>query len=68
MKLENLDITEINANITLNACGLQCPGPIKRVFEEINKIKDGNVLEVKASDPGFSKDIQSGVIQLEILY
>lgn len=59
MKLEDLDITEINANITLNACGLQCPGPIKRVFEEIKKMEDGNILEVKASDPGFLKDIKS---------
>nr|WP_312291568.1 CoA-disulfide reductase [Clostridium chromiireducens] len=59
MKLEDLDITEINANITLNACGLQCPGPIKRVFEEIKKMEDGNILEVKASDPGFTKDIKS---------
>ncbi|WP_017209147.1 CoA-disulfide reductase [Clostridium beijerinckii] len=59
MKLEDLDITEINANTTLNACGLQCPGPIKRVFEEIKKMEDGNILEVKASDPGFTKDIKS---------
>lgn len=59
MKLEDLDITEINANTTLNACGLQCPGPIKRVFEEIKKMEDGNILEVKASDPGFAKDIKS---------
>jgi CoA-disulfide reductase len=59
MKLEGLDITEIKANISLNACGLQCPGPIKRVFEEMNKMEDGNILEVKASDPGFSKDIKS---------
>ncbi|MDR3595446.1 CoA-disulfide reductase [Clostridium sp.] len=59
MKLEDLDISEINANITLNACGLQCPGPIKRVFEEIKKMENGNVLEVKASDPGFTKDIKS---------
>ncbi|OOM80669.1 CoA-disulfide reductase [Clostridium sp. BL-8] len=59
MKLENSDITEINANISLNACGLQCPGPIKRVFEEIKKMEDGNILEVKASDPGFTKDIKS---------
>jgi len=59
MKVDDLDIKEINANITLNACGLQCPGPIKRVFEEIKKMEDGNVLEVKASDPGFTKDIQS---------
>ncbi|GAA0077853.1 CoA-disulfide reductase [Clostridium sp. CTA-5] len=59
MKLEDLDITEINAKTTLNACGLQCPGPIKRVFEEVSKMNDGEVLEVKASDPGFSKDIKS---------
>ena len=59
MNLEDLDITEINAKVTLNACGLQCPGPIRRVFEEINKMNEGEVLEVKASDPGFSKDIKS---------
>ncbi|WP_143316706.1 CoA-disulfide reductase [Clostridium sp. HBUAS56017] len=59
MDLEDLDITEINAKVSLNACGLQCPGPIRRVFEEINKMEDGEVLEVKASDPGFSKDIKS---------
>ncbi|WP_297423668.1 CoA-disulfide reductase [Clostridium sp.] len=59
MKLENSNLTEINADITLNACGLQCPGPIKRVFEEIMKMDNGNILKVKASDPGFSKDIKS---------
>ncbi len=57
MKLEDLDITEINAHVSLDACGLQCPGPIRRVFEEIQKMEDGQVLQVKASDPGFSKDI-----------
>lgn len=59
MKSEDLDIKEINVNITLDACGLQCPGPIKRVFEEMNKMNDGKILKVKASDPGFAKDIKS---------
>ena len=59
MKLEDVNKKEVNTNITLNACGLQCPGPIRRVFEETSKMKDGEVLEVKASDPGFTKDIQS---------
>lgn len=59
MKLEDLDINKINAHVTLDACGLQCPGPIRRVFEEINKMEEGQVLEVKASDPGFSKDISA---------
>lgn len=60
MALENnLDITEINAKVTLNACGLQCPGPIKRVFEETNKLQDGDILKVIASDSGFKNDIGS---------
>ena len=59
MKLEDIDIAEINAHVSLDACGLQCPGPIRRVFEEINNMEDGQVLEVKASDPGFSKDISA---------
>ncbi|AIY79967.1 CoA-disulfide reductase [Clostridium botulinum] len=59
MSLEDLDITEINAKVTLDACGLQCPGPIRRVFEEINKMEEGQILETKASDVGFSKDIKA---------
>lgn len=46
-----------NTHVTLDACGLQCPGPIKRVFEEIGKMEEGHILEVRASDPGFTKDI-----------
>lgn len=45
--------------VSLDACGLQCPGPIRRVFEEMGKMKGGDILEVKASDPGFQKDINS---------
>ena len=59
MGSEDLDKAETKTKITLDACGLQCPGPIRRVFEEINKMEDGEVLEVKASDPGFTKDIKS---------
>lgn len=59
MDMENIDIAKIDANVTLDACGLQCPGPIRRVFEEINKMQEGQILEVRASDPGFSMDIQS---------
>ncbi|MCC0735228.1 CoA-disulfide reductase [Clostridioides sp. ZZV14-6009] len=59
MDMENIDIAKIDANVTLDAFGLQCPGPIRRVFEEINKMQEGQILEVRASDPGFSRDIQS---------
>ena len=45
--------------IRVDACGLQCPGPIRRVYEEIEKIEDEDILEVKASDPAFKRDIKS---------
>ena len=54
---QSLDVNHVD--IKLNACGLQCPGPIRRVFEEINAMEEGQILEVKASDPGFTKDIEA---------
>ena len=54
---QNLD--DMPVKVKLNACGLQCPGPIRRVFEEMNHMTDGEILEVKAIDPGFTKDISS---------
>ncbi|HPO12085.1 MAG TPA: DsrE/DsrF/DrsH-like family protein [Candidatus Hydrogenedentes bacterium] len=41
----------------LDVCGLQCPGPIVKVKETIEKMVAGEVLEVTASDPGFAADI-----------
>jgi len=45
--------------IRVNCCGMQCPGPIMKVFETMKDMKDGELLEVSASDPGFTADIAS---------
>lgn len=45
------------AAIRIDCSGLQCPGPIMKVFETMKTMKDGEVLEVSASDPGFARDI-----------
>lgn len=45
--------------IQLNCMGMQCPGPLMQVFEAINEVNEGDILEVKASDPGFVKDIKA---------
>ena len=45
--------------ITLNACGLQCPGPIMQVSTKIHELKPGDILEVSATDPGFAQDVQA---------
>lgn len=45
--------------IVINACGLQCPGPIMQVFKAMQKMHDGEYLEISVTDPGFTKDISS---------
>lgn len=43
----------------LNATGLSCPGPLMQVKMTMDTMFDGEVLKVKASDPGFYRDIQA---------
>ena len=45
--------------IEVDACGLQCPGPILKLKTEMSKLQKGERLQQKASDPGFMKDVQS---------
>lgn len=45
--------------VTLDACGLSCPGPLMKVRDSINEISVGDMLQVKASDPGFYEDIKA---------
>ena len=44
---------------TIDACGLQCPGPIMQVKSEIDALAAGETLAVKTTDPGFLADIPS---------
>ena len=43
--------------ISIDCCGMQCPGPIMEVFKAVNTMNEGELLEVTASDPGFAKDV-----------
>lgn len=48
---------------TVDARGLQCPGPIAQVFKALKDAEEGDVFEVLASDPGFKKDIGAWCIK-----
>lgn len=50
---------EENTNINIDACGLQCPGPILKVKENIDRMNEGQLLTIQASDFGFSTDIEN---------
>ena len=50
---------ELTKTIRVDACGLQCPGPILRLKQEMDRLASGEVLSIKASDPGFYADAPS---------
>ncbi len=52
-------LSDMVKTIEVDACGLQCPGPVLKLKEEINKLESGQRLVQKASDPGFMKDVKS---------
>lgn len=43
----------------VDACGLQCPGPIMRVKKELEQLQPGEAVRISATDPGFVSDIQA---------
>lgn len=45
--------------LEIDACGLQCPGPIMRLKTEIDRAAPGATLKVRATDPGFARDAQA---------
>lgn len=56
---EEPSVTEDVNVIKLNACGLQCPGPILQVYQKMQGLEQGQLLEVSATDPGFLNDIEA---------
>lgn len=40
----------------VNACGLQCPGPIMQVKKAMDTLAAGNRVEIVATDAGFARD------------
>lgn len=47
------------ATLSVNACGLQCPGPIMKLKQAIDKMQPDETIEVKATDPGFPSDAKA---------
>jgi peroxiredoxin family protein/TusA-related sulfurtransferase len=41
---------------TVNACGMQCPGPILQLKNAVDEILEGEAVSLTATDPGFVAD------------
>ena len=46
-------------SLTIDACGLQCPGPVMKLKGGMEQLKVGERLEIKVTDQGFSRDVAS---------
>ena len=52
-------VPEAKEVICVDACGLQCPGPILRLKDKMERMAPGQRLEITATDAGFPRDAES---------
>lgn len=50
---------DVMETLQIDACGLQCPGPIMKLKKAIEGMQAGACVEVKATDAGFPRDAQA---------
>ncbi|MDD3419550.1 MAG: FAD-dependent oxidoreductase [Candidatus Gastranaerophilales bacterium] len=52
-------IAKVSSDVSLrvDACGMQCPGPIMKLSEVIKSANDGDVVEILTTDSGFKSDV-----------
>jgi peroxiredoxin family protein/rhodanese-related sulfurtransferase/TusA-related sulfurtransferase len=45
--------------VVVDACGLQCPGPILKLYNKSKEVNPGDIITVKATDFGFTSDVKA---------
>lgn len=45
--------------ISVDACGLSCPGPIMKLKQTMESAPEGAVVKIEATDPGFARDAEA---------
>lgn len=45
--------------VRVDACGLQCPGPILKMKKTMDSLSSGERVEITATDPGFARDAEA---------
>ena len=48
-----------SVEVTVDACGLQCPGPILKLYNKIKEVNEGDVVSIQATDYGFTSDVEA---------
>ncbi|MFA5879961.1 MAG: DsrE/DsrF/DrsH-like family protein, partial [Candidatus Margulisiibacteriota bacterium] len=53
----NIGLTQGDKIIKIDACGLQCPGPIMKLNQAIIDSNVGDIIELETTDYGFKNDV-----------
>ena len=59
MEKEEVKIAEVGKHYQVDACGLQCPGPILKLYTKVKEMENGDQVTVKATDLGFARDVEA---------
>ncbi len=61
IETQRVEETKKNENgkvIHIDACGLQCPGPIVKLGQALKEADVGDTIEISTTDPAFASDIE----------
>lgn len=60
--MNSTDYREDEIKIFIDACGLQCPGPIMQTYKAVEKLKDGEIVKIIATDSGYFSDVEKWTV------
>lgn len=55
----SIDDIEFENVVEVDACGICCPGPLMKAKKTMDSLNNGDVMKIKASDPGFFEDVKA---------
>lgn len=55
-QVKPMSLNTTGNTINVNACGLQCPGPVIKLYEAMKDANEGDVINITSTDPGFFAD------------
>ncbi len=58
-EISGVEKSTAHETLQMDVTGMQCPGPILKLKQAIDKLSEGQKLEITASDPGFSRDVEA---------
>ncbi|MBE6247434.1 MAG: pyridine nucleotide-disulfide oxidoreductase [Bacteroidales bacterium] len=54
--IHNSSVSEL---LQVDACGIQCPGPILKLKKSMETLQEGGQLEIRSTDAGFLRDAEA---------